>query len=117
VKPVRARAPRGANREAVLAVVRDRPGVTTSELAAASGVTGGTLYALLRRLTDQGELAKRELPGGQTGYALASGEVAVGGRAHGPGQTRMRDAGTVGDDQTTTPAASPEDAAKTEGSS
>ena len=79
-KPVRARAPRGANREAVLAVVRDRPGVTASELAAASGVTGGTLYSLLRRLTDQGELAKRELPGGQTGYALASGDAAVSGR-------------------------------------
>src|SRR3954467_9537810 len=69
-KPARARAPRGANRTAVLAVVRERPGVTASELAAASGVTGGTLYALLRRLTEQGELAKRELTGGQTGYAI-----------------------------------------------
>jgi hypothetical protein len=118
VKPVRARAPRGANREAVLAVVRDRPSVTTSELAAASGVTGGTLYALLRRLTDQGELAKRELPGGQTGYALASGEAAVGGWADGAARPHMGDAGAVADDQTTTPAASPQDAAaKTEGSS
>src|SRR5215217_4271491 len=70
-RPVRARAPRGANREAVLAVVRERPGVTASELAAASGVTGGTLYSLLARLTAQGELGKRDLPGGQTGYALA----------------------------------------------
>ena len=70
--PAGARAPRGANREAVLAVVRERPGVTASELAAASGVTGGTLYSLLRRLTEQGELTKRELPGGQTGYALAA---------------------------------------------
>ena len=118
VKPVRARAPRGANREAVLAVVRDRPGVTTSELAAASGVSGGTLYALLRRLTDQGELAKRELPGGQTGYALASGEAAVGGRADGAARAHMGDAGAVVDDRATTPAASPQDAAaKTEGSS
>src|SRR4051812_22845235 len=72
-KPARARAPRGANRTAVLAVVRERPGVTASELAAASGVTGGTLYALLRRLTEQGELAKRQLPGGQTGYAIDGG--------------------------------------------
>ena len=40
------------------------------ELAAASGVTGGALSALLRRLTEAGELEKRELPGGQTGYAL-----------------------------------------------
>ena len=50
--------------------MRDRPGVTARELAAASGVSGGTLYALLRRLTDSGELEKRDLPGGQTGYAV-----------------------------------------------
>ena len=118
MKPVRARAPRGANREAVLAVVRDRPGVTVSELAAASGITGGTLYALLRRLTDQGELAKRELPGRQTGYALASGEAAAGVRTDAVAQTHVGDAGMVGDDQTPRPAASPKDAAaKPEGSS
>jgi len=29
------------------------------------------LYSLLARLTAQGELGKRDLPGGQTGYALA----------------------------------------------
>ena len=82
-RPARARAPRGANREAVLAVVRERPGVTARELAAASGVTGGTLYALLRRLTAQGELAKRDLPGGQTGYALATSDAPVTGAARG----------------------------------
>jgi hypothetical protein len=74
-KPAETRAPRGANREAVLAVVRERPGVTARELAAASGVTGGTLYSLLARLTARGELAKRDLPGGQTGYALADGDA------------------------------------------
>src|SRR4051794_27739206 len=45
-KPARARVPRGANRTALLAVVRERPGVTARELAAASDVTGGTLYSL-----------------------------------------------------------------------
>jgi hypothetical protein len=69
-KPARGRAPRGANREAVLRVVAERPGVTTRELAAASGVKGGTLSALLRTLTQRGELEMRALPGGQTGYAL-----------------------------------------------
>jgi DNA-binding IclR family transcriptional regulator len=59
----------------VLAVVRERPGVTARELAAASGVTGGTLYSLLARLTARGELAKRDLPGGQTGYALADSDA------------------------------------------
>jgi hypothetical protein len=68
----RGRAPRGANREAVLRVVGERPGVTARELAAASQVTGGTLYTLLRRLTEQGTLEKRRRAGGQAGYALAT---------------------------------------------
>jgi hypothetical protein len=99
-KPARRRAARGANREAVLAVVRERPGVTTRELAAASGVTGGTLYSLLSRLNEQGELAKRELPGGQTGYALPSGGAAVSGGVSRPAgsedsaQTRAAEAAT-----------------------
>ena len=70
--PARRRAPRGANRAAVLRVIGERPGVTARELAAASQVTGGTLYSLLRRLADDGTVEKRELPGGQTGYALAT---------------------------------------------
>jgi hypothetical protein len=56
----------------VLGVIGERPGVTARELAAASGVIGGTLYSLLRTLTQQGALEKRELPGGATGYALAA---------------------------------------------
>jgi hypothetical protein len=67
------RAPRGAKRAAVLRVIGERPGVSARELAAASQVTGGTLYSLLRRLADDGTIEKRELPGGQTGYALATG--------------------------------------------
>jgi hypothetical protein len=46
--------------------------VTRRELAAASGVKGGTLSALLRTLTQRGELEKGALPRGQTGYALAA---------------------------------------------
>jgi hypothetical protein len=38
-------------------------------------VTGGTLYSLLRTLKQQGALGKRELPGGQTGYAIAASEA------------------------------------------
>jgi hypothetical protein len=70
-KPARKRAAPGANREAVLRVVGERPGVTARELAAAAGVSGSTLYSLLRRLTQERVLEKRELPGGQTGYAIA----------------------------------------------
>jgi hypothetical protein len=69
-EPARWRAPRSADREAVLRVVAERPGVTTRELAAASGVEGDTLSALLRTLTQRGELGQRALPDGQTGYAL-----------------------------------------------
>ena len=66
----------------MLAVIRERPGVTARELAAASGVTGCTLYSLLARLSARGELAKRDLPGGQTGYAVADSDApaSVAGR-------------------------------------
>jgi hypothetical protein len=67
------RAARGANRDAVVRVIRDRPGVTVAELASASGVAQATVYGVLRRLVDRGEVARRDLPGGQAGYAL-SGE-------------------------------------------
>ena len=69
-EPARWRAPRSADREAVLRVVAESPDVTTRELAAASGVEGDTLSALLRTLTQRGELEQRALPDGQTGYAL-----------------------------------------------
>jgi hypothetical protein len=82
--PARKRAARGANREAVLRVIGQRPGVTARELAAASQVTGGTLYALLRRLTDEGTLEKRQLAGGRTGYALATSSDAAGPAAGQP---------------------------------
>jgi hypothetical protein len=109
-KPARARAPRGANRAAVLAVVRERPGVSASELAAASGVTGGTLYALLRRLTDQGELAKRELPGGQTGYAI----VGTDADATTAGESDGGDA-SVAESPELTPPPTPSDESRTGG--
>lgn len=71
----RRRAPRGQNRQRVLAAVTDRPGVTAPELASVSGIKGGTLYALLRRLIGEGALTKRDLPGGDTGYQIAEGET------------------------------------------
>jgi hypothetical protein len=82
----RKRASRGANREAVLRVVRDRPGMTTGELAAASGVEKATLYTLLRTLTKQGVLQRQQLPGGQSGYRVrepdASAAAPAGDAAH-----------------------------------
>jgi hypothetical protein len=68
----RGRASRGANRAAVLAVIGERPGVSARELGAASGVTGGTLYALLRTLAERGEIDKQQLPSGHAGFTLAA---------------------------------------------
>ena len=67
----RKRAPRGANRQAVLRAASERPGGTRAELAAVSGVDPNTLSALLTRLVKAGELQTRALPTGRTGYALA----------------------------------------------
>jgi hypothetical protein len=68
----RERAPRGANRQAVLQAVSERPGATSAEIAAVSGVERNTLYGVLRRLLQEGEVCTRELPTGRTGYAPAS---------------------------------------------
>ncbi len=70
-RAARQRAPRGANREAVLRTVAARPGLTLRELTAATGVKPSSLPPLLRTLTLRGELEKRRLPNGQTGYALS----------------------------------------------
>jgi CRP-like cAMP-binding protein len=69
----RKRAARGANREAVLRAARARPGATSAELAAVSGVERPSLSGLLARLVKSGELQTRALPTGRTGYA--PGEV------------------------------------------
>jgi hypothetical protein len=70
------RAPRGANRAAVLEVLGDRPGVGVAELSSASGVKKPVLYALLNTLVEEGEVVKEELPGGGAGYALRREEEA-----------------------------------------
>jgi len=75
----RKRAPRGANRDAVLKAVGERPGITTSELAAASGVAKPTLYTLLSSLTKQDVLQRQELPGGQSGYRVRAVDASATG--------------------------------------
>jgi hypothetical protein len=70
-RPNGSRAPRGANRAAVLRVLDERPGVSVAELAAASGVQRPVLYTLLKTLEQRGEIAKEPLPGGSTGYRHA----------------------------------------------
>jgi hypothetical protein len=67
----RERAPRGANREAILRTIGERPGASAAEISAASGVQRNVTYATLRTLAAQGDVTKRELPGGQAGYRRA----------------------------------------------
>jgi hypothetical protein len=70
-RPPRPRAPRGANRQAVLRTVAARPGLTLRDLTSATGVKPSSLPPLLRTLTLRGELEKIRLPDGQMGYVLA----------------------------------------------
>jgi hypothetical protein len=69
---VRRRAPRGANRQAVLAALGERPGASAGELSGASGVSAPTIYNVLRALTRSGEVQTVALPSGRSGYRLPS---------------------------------------------
>ena len=71
------RAPRGANREAILGVVAGRPGATASEIADVTKISRPVTYNTLAKLVEQGRLAKTALPGGQTGYQPAPPTPAV----------------------------------------
>ena len=72
-RKARTRAPRGANREAILSVVTDRPGTTAAEISDVTKISRAVTYNTLAKLIEQGKLEKTELPGGQTGYkAVAS---------------------------------------------
>jgi len=64
-------AEREINRERVLALVRERPGITKAELKDAAGLSGAGIARNLRRLLDGGEVGEEALPGGATGYRIA----------------------------------------------
>ncbi len=63
------RAPRGANREAILAVVRERPGVSASEVAAITRIAKPTVHTTISQLKRKGILE----PEGSGGVKLARG--------------------------------------------
>lgn len=44
------RAPRGANRDAILAAVRAQPGITSAQIAAATAINAPTVYATISQL-------------------------------------------------------------------
>jgi DNA-binding transcriptional ArsR family regulator len=63
------RAPRGANREAILTVVRERPGVSASEVAAITRIAKPTVHTTISQLKRKGILE----PEGSGGVKLARG--------------------------------------------
>jgi hypothetical protein len=67
--PARPRAPRGANREAFLDALRERPGSSVPEVAEATGVHQAVLYQLRRRLLDEGAVVEQQRDDGRKGYA------------------------------------------------
>jgi len=70
----RPRAPRGANRAAVVGVVSQRPGVSVGEVAGATGIERAVVASTLARLVADGVLERVELPAGAHGYRLAACE-------------------------------------------
>lgn len=63
------RAPRGANREAILAVVRERPGISASEVATVTRIAKPTVHTTISQLKRKGILE----PEGSGGVKLAKG--------------------------------------------
>lgn len=63
------RAPRGANREAILQVVRERPGVSAAEVAAITRIAKPTVHTTISQLKRKGILE----PEGSGGVKLARG--------------------------------------------
>jgi DNA-binding transcriptional ArsR family regulator len=63
------RAPRGANREAILKVVRERPGVSASEVAEITRIAKPTVHTTISQLKRKGILE----PEGSGGVKLARG--------------------------------------------
>jgi hypothetical protein len=75
-------AEREVNRETVVALVRERPGITKAELKDAAGLSSAGVAQNLRRMLDRGEVREEALPGGATGYRIADDRTApsAGGR-------------------------------------
>lgn len=66
------RAPRGANRKAILEVVGQRPGISAREVAELTGIAKPTVHTTISQLKRKGIL----VPEGASGVKLAEGEDA-----------------------------------------
>jgi hypothetical protein len=57
-------APRGANREAILTFVTQRPGATPTEIADATDISKAVAYTTLAKMVEAGQIDKQEPTGG-----------------------------------------------------
>lgn len=67
---------REANREELLALMRERPGITKAELKAAAGLSSAGVAENLRRMLDRGQPRAEALPSGATGYRVTDDRAA-----------------------------------------
>jgi hypothetical protein len=75
-------AKREANREKLVALIRERPGITKAELKDAAGLSSAGVAQNLRRMLDRGEVREEALPSGATGYCITDDrtEASASGR-------------------------------------
>ena len=87
----RKRAAPGANRDAILALVRERPGASAGEIAQATGIPRSTVSPTLARLVEGGAIERSQLPGGGIGFRArvetAAGPAASESKDGSPGVT------------------------------
>jgi hypothetical protein len=69
---------RQRKREKLLALVRERPGITKAELKDAADLSSAAVAQSLRRMLDRGQVREQALPGGATGYWIADDPTAPG---------------------------------------
>jgi DNA-binding transcriptional ArsR family regulator len=70
--PRNGRAAPGAKQAAILALLRERPGVTTREIADATGISRSTVTTTLSRLVDASVIERIQPPGGPAGFQLST---------------------------------------------
>jgi hypothetical protein len=89
-----ARAP-GANREAIVAVVRERPDVTAGEIASATGIARATVSSTAARLAGGGRLSALSCLAAASGFACRTRQRLTRLPRQLPGRRRLRVAATA----------------------
>jgi hypothetical protein len=64
-------AEREANRQKIVDLIRQRPGITRAELKGAANLSGAGVAQNVRRMLDRGDVREQALPGDTTGYRIA----------------------------------------------